>query len=130
MTQLFEETKEGQQKLFGLLNEKYDGRLPFVKVSGGCFGYDSVFLLVSFDKKEDWVNGYVENSNYFQMAIYSNGSMKVFTQSLYEKGHRNSYNHRLSNKGIKFRTSKNVSTVEKMFEKIDAFISKIEEEYK
>ena len=126
---LFEETKESQLNLIGLLDKRYNNRLPFFNASCGCLGNDSVFLLVSFDKREDWPHGYVENTNYFRMAIYSDGRMEVFTQCLYAKGHRNDYQYKLSAMGIKFRKT-TVSTTDKMFEKIDSFISKIEESYR
>lgn len=126
---LFEATYPSQKKVMDLIRERYENRVPFIRVASGCFDNDSIMILVSFDKKEDWAHGYVENSNYFRMAIYDNGQMEVFTQSMYTKEHRNDPNYRLSGLGVKFRKT-NVKTIDKMFEKFDAFISKIEEAYK
>jgi hypothetical protein len=72
----------------------------YISLSKGVFGNDTIMLLVSFEPKTEWSNGYVENSNYFRMAIYKDGKMEVFTQSLYEPGKQVSYETRLK---IKFR---------------------------
>ena len=72
----------------------------YISLSKGVFGNDTIMLLVSFEPKTEWTNGYVENSNYFRMSIYKDGKMEVFTQSLYEPGKPVSYETRLK---IKFR---------------------------
>lgn len=72
----------------------------YISLSKGVFGNDTIMLLVSFEPKTEWSHGYVENSNYFRMAIYKDGKMEVFTQSLYEPGKQVSYETRLK---IKFR---------------------------
>lgn len=72
----------------------------YYSLSKGAFGNDTIMVLVSFEPKTEWSNGYVENSNYFRMSIQENGKMEVFTQSLYEPGKPVSYETRLK---IKFR---------------------------
>lgn len=74
----------------------------YYSLSKGAFGNDTIMVLVSFESKTEWSNGYVENSNYFRMSIQENGKMEVFTQSLYEPGKPESYETRLK---IKFRKS-------------------------
>ena len=39
----------------------------------------SILLVVSFDKRENWMNGYLENSRYFRMHIDNNGLIEQFT---------------------------------------------------
>lgn len=55
-------------------------RFPFVRLSRGCLGGDSLFILVSFDYKENWVNGIVENSKYMRFILDS-GKIEHFSGS-------------------------------------------------
>lgn len=92
----------------------------FYSLSKGVFGDDTIMVLVSFEPKEGWSNGYVENSNYFRMAIYKDGKMEVFTQSLYEPGKQVSYETRLK---IKFRKA----TAKSMKDAADRLVKFIKE---
>lgn len=80
-------------------------------------------LLVSFESKENWPNGYVENSQYFRMMIDSNGVMECFTYSLHKPNVKKNEYTRLS----KFRkyTAKNKEGVLK---KLTEYIEKIKKE--
>jgi hypothetical protein len=52
-------------------------KFPYVNVTKGFFGKDSIFILVSFDVRENWVNGYVENSRYLRLVV-DNGKIEHF----------------------------------------------------
>lgn len=109
--------------VFGMIEyikNELNGVVPFIQVQKGSLGIDNVMLLVSFDPKEKWNYGYVENSNYFRMIVESNGIMEVFTQSLYVKKII-SYETRLK---IKFRKC-TVKDKETVVRKIKEFIGKV-----
>ncbi len=90
---------QAMESLAAVLKKENPG---FYSLNKGVFGNDTIMVLVSFEPKEAWSNGYVENSNYFRMSIQKDGKMEVFTQSLYEPGKPESYETRLK---IKFRKS-------------------------
>ena len=71
------------QSAIDTLKDRLEQENPgYYSLGKGAFGNDTIMLLVSLDPKAEWSNGYVENSNYFRMAIYKNGKMEVFTLSL------------------------------------------------
>jgi hypothetical protein len=43
--------------------------IPYLNVKGDDNLMSSVWLRGSFDKKEEWANGYIENSRYFLLHI-------------------------------------------------------------
>ena len=54
---------------------------PFVKAQFSTLGGEenvSILLAVSLDKKEDWQNGYFENSHSFRFHIFNNGKTNQF----------------------------------------------------
>jgi len=96
----------------------------YYSLSKGIFGNDTIMLLVSLDPKAEWSNGYVENSNYFRMAIYKNGKMEVFTQSLYYPNVPVSYETRLK---VKFRKS-TAKSMKDAADRLVKFINEIKKE--
>jgi hypothetical protein len=96
----------------------------YYSLNKGIFGNDTIMLLVSLDPKAEWSNGYVENSNYFRMAIYKNGKMEVFTQSLYYPNVPVSYETRLK---IKFRKS-TAKSMKDAADRLVKFINEIKKE--
>ena len=109
--------------MINFIKDNTNGITPFFQVTKAHLGSDSVMLLVSFDPKESWKNGYVENSQYFRMMIESNGVMECFTYSLYKPNVKKGEYTRLS----KFRkfTAKNKEGVLK---KLTEYIEKIRKE--
>jgi hypothetical protein len=85
------------------INRALEPLIPYKNVTKGIFGNDTIMVLAVFEPKNEWTNGIMENSNYFRMAIYSDGKMEVFTQSLYAKNVESKYENRLP---VKFRKSK------------------------
>ena len=103
--------------------------VPYLRVETGHFGSDMIFLLISFDKKENWPYGYVENSNYVRISITNAGKVEAFAYSLYKKGETCSFETRLNNdKEYKFRnfTAKDFETAKN---KILSFVTKINDYY-
>lgn len=74
--------------------------VPYVSIKKACLGNDTIMLCVSFDLKETWRNGYLENSNYFRISIEENGVIEQFVCGLYQKGSFISFDNRLN---MKFR---------------------------
>jgi len=59
-------------------------KAPFVRVYVSTLGgadRPTIMLTVSLDPKDRWNNDILENSRYFKMAYYPNGTMEAFTQS-------------------------------------------------
>ena len=115
MTQIFNTTEVSQETFINELRSVLTQLVPYVSVHSGVLGKDTIMVLVSFDKKEDWRYGYVENSNYFRMCIESDGVMEEFVQSIYIGGNR---------LGFKFRKS-TCKSREVVINKLVDFINKI-----
>jgi TPP-dependent trihydroxycyclohexane-1,2-dione (THcHDO) dehydratase len=96
--------------------------IPYVHISFGALGKDSMFIFASFDPKEKWANGIRQNSNHFHMVIYQNGTMEVFSQSIY-KGSC-SYENRIKTKFRKTKAKDNADALKKL----STFITKVKEE--
>ena len=75
MTKLFENGEITVFDMMAFLNKELETIVPFVNITKGILGNDSIFLLVSFDEKSTWSYGYVNNSNYFRMMIESDGGI-------------------------------------------------------
>ena len=99
--------------------------LPYLQVTNGVLGNETIMILASFDPKSEWNHGYVENSQYFRMMIESNGVMEVFTQSLHQRNIRKSYDTRLK---TKFRKS-TVKDKESVIKKLNEYIEKVRKEW-
>jgi len=113
------------QSAIDTLKDRLEQENPgYYSLSKGIFGNDTIMLLVSLDPKAEWSNGYVENSNYFRMAIYKNGKMEVFTQSLYYPNVPVSYETRLK---IKFRKS-TAKSMKDAADRLVKFINEIKKE--
>jgi hypothetical protein len=113
------------QSAIDTLKDRLEQENPgYYSLSKGIFGNDTIMLLVSLDPKAEWSNGYVENSNYFRMAIYKNGKMEVFTQSLYYPNVPVSYETRLK---VKFRKS-TAKSMKDAADRLVKFINEIKKE--
>lgn len=103
--------------------------VPFIKIDKGSLGgNDSIYLLVSLEPKNEWAHGILENSQYFRMALYEDGEMHVFTQSLYKKGLRNTFEGRIKTKFRKCKAKHLADAVErirKFIDKVNADINDI-----
>jgi hypothetical protein len=110
-------------EMINFIKDNTNGITPFFQVTKAPLGADTIMLLVSFDPKEKWNYGYVENSQYFRMMIESNGTMEVFVHSLYKPNERKSQSTLLT----KFRkyTAKDKESILK---KLIDFIEKIKKE--
>lgn len=95
------------ETIFDRLSPLVDG---YTFVDTGCMGTDTIMLLLSFEPKEKWSHGYVENSNYMRISIEQNGEVECFTQSLYPYEAAKSYETRLPIKLRKF-TAKSFDVV-------------------
>ena len=127
-TKIFNTDIISQQQAINYLQTELTPLAPFVKVSSGALGNETIMLLVSFEPKENWSYGYVENSNYFRMRIEDNGMLEVFVATFYKKGTNASsagYDNRLK---IKFRKT-TVKSLEEAKKKIADYINKIKEYY-
>lgn len=120
MNTIFNNDEMNVLEMVEYIKNELNGLVPFIQVQKGCLGDDNIMLLLSFEPKEKWVNGYIENSNYFRMIVESNGAMEVFTQSLYVNKII-SYETRLK---IKFRKC-TVKDKENVIRKIKEFINKV-----
>lgn len=120
MIKIFNTTEVSQETFINELRNVLTHLVPYVSVHSGVLGKDTIMVLVSFDKKEDWRHGYVENSNYFRMSIESDGVMEEFVQSIYIGG-ESSIKNRL---GFKFRKS-TCKSREVVINKLVDFINKI-----
>lgn len=106
-----------------LIREELNGVAPFVQVQKAAMGNSMIMLLISFEPKTEWHYGYVENSNYMRISIEQNGVVECFTQSLYKKGGRNTFEGRLPIKLRKF-TAK---TLDKAIEKLSQHFDKVKD---
>jgi hypothetical protein len=107
------------------IKREMNGYVPYLSVSKGAMGgNDSIYLAISLEPKSEWSHGYIENSQYFRMAVYHSGEMEVFCWGLYKKGRRHSYEHRLK---TKFRKC-TAKSVEDVVKRIKKFIDKINAE--
>lgn len=107
------------------IKREMNGYVPYLSVNKGALGgNDSIFLAVALNPKNEWKNGIFENSQYFRMAIYENGEMEVFTQSLYKKGHNYSYEYRIK---TKFRKC-TAKSVEDAVVRLIKFIDKVNDD--
>lgn len=106
--------------------ENFEGVVPVFKASSGSFGTESIYLVICFQPKEEWPNGYLENSNYLRMVIDQSGTMEVFTQSLYQKGKSASRETRLP---VKFRKAR-AKSLQDAKDKLMKLIDIIKEYYK
>ena len=125
--------KEAPVSSGGLFNEEsikseiekiksaFRAKVPVANASAGSFDYESIYLLVVFDPKDQWANGIMENANYYRARIESDGTVEVFTQSLYKKGQRPSYESRLP---VKFRKTK-AKSVDEAIAKLMKFTDEV-----
>ena len=44
-------------------------KFPYVNLRLGSLGGNGLYILVSFDKEGDWINGIVENSRYLRLCV-------------------------------------------------------------
>jgi hypothetical protein len=114
-----------QEEAIQYFKNELTGIIPVYNVTGGQFGRESIYLLICFQPKEEWPNGILENSNYFRMRIEEDGTMEVFTSSLYLKGVGYGKENRLP---IKFRKAKAKSLVDAK-DKLMKIINAIKEFY-
>lgn len=122
---IFDNDTTDIQSAIDTLKDRLEQENPgYYSLSKGIFGNDTIMLLVSLDPKAEWPNGYVENSNYFRMAIYKNGKMEVFTQSLYYPNVPVSYETRLK---VKFRKS-TAKSMKDAADRLVKFINEIKKE--
>ena len=121
MKVIFNNGNKTVKEMIDFINTELIADAPYVRASRAAMGDDTIMLLVSFEPKESWRYGYVENSNYFRMSIEQDGEMEVFTQSLHKGG--GSFEHRLK---VKFRKCF-VKTEEQMILKLKTFIQKVKE---
>lgn len=124
-TTIFNNGEISQQQAIEILKTKLAGKAPFINVSSGVFGKESIFFLVSFQTKESWPYGYVENSNYTRLHLDENGIIEQFTCSLYQKDKEISYETRLNEK---FRKC-TVKSLDKAIEKLSIYFNKINNYY-
>ena len=54
----------------------------------GGIEHASIMLTLSFDKRETWQYGYLENSSYIKLAWHSDGVLKMLCQSKLSKKFR------------------------------------------
>jgi len=113
-----------QKDAIEFLSNKLTDKVEYVKVSNACMGNDTIILTLSFDKKENWHYGYIQNSNYLRMNIEQSGEVEIFECSLHQKG--SSRRERLNSK---FRKC-TVKSMEKVVEKIIIFVEKVNSELK
>lgn len=107
------------------IKREMNGYVPFLSVNKGAMGgNDSIFLAVGLTPKNEWSHGIFENSQYFRMAIYQDGVMEVFTQSLYKKNCKNSYEGRIK---TKFRKC-TAKSVEEVVIRLIKFINKVNDD--
>lgn len=106
------------ETIFNRLSPLVDG---YTKVDTGCLGDDTIMLLLSFEPKEKWSHGYVENSNYMRISVSQNGEVHAFSESLYLYGMGKSYETRLPIKLRKF-TAKSFDVV---LTKLAAHVEKV-----
>jgi len=104
------------------LRNELTGKVEYLDVSKASIGKDTIMLTLSFDKKENWHYGYIQNSNYLRFCIEQSGEVEVFECSLHQKN--SSSRDRLNSK---FRKC-TVKSIEKVVEKILIFVEKVNSE--
>lgn len=82
--------KNSAQDFTAYLKNELINRYPdmYVKFTRAPLGDNSVVLYASLEPKETWSNGIFENSDYFIMEIYTDGTMEKTLTSFYQKGKR------------------------------------------
>jgi hypothetical protein len=101
-------SKEDGQKIKDALCSQ---RTPYVSVSYSTLGGEAnaAFLIcASFDHKDTWTNGILENSRYTRISIDKDGTIKEFSRS---------YNN------VKMRKTK-AKTLEEALAKINVYLDK------
>ena len=98
----------------------------YVQSSTWVLSTDDIYITVSFDKKENWIHWYLENSNYVQVCIDESNRLHAFVTSLYEKWASSRYENRLNKK---LRASQN-KTQEQAIKKLIAYLSDVQSSYK
>jgi hypothetical protein len=126
MNKIFNNGQLDHKQTIELLREKLTSKVPFINVNKAALGDDMIMILISFEPKENWSYGYVENSNYIRLHIEDNGVIEQFVCSLYQKDKGCSYENRLN---IKFRKC-TVQSLDKAIEKLCVYIDKVNEHYK
>ena len=124
MSKIFNTKEINVYEMIDFIKNGIENEVPFVHISKGIFGGDTIMLLISFDPKSEWKFGYVENSNYFRMMVEDNGVIEEFTRSLYYKGVGKSFETRLK---TKFRKC-TVKSKEDVVRKIKDYINKVKVE--
>lgn len=64
------------------LNTIKDSNIGYVKAYKSELGGKenvSILIAISKQKKEDWANGYIENSNYARFHLYNTGKLEKFS---------------------------------------------------
>lgn len=124
--ELFPKTPEGNQDAISKIKHNLEGKVPYYVVNTGPMSRnDSIYLVVGFQEKGTWPSGIMENSNYFRMRIELDGTMEVFTQSLYKQGNRPSFENRLP---VKFRKAR-AKDLNDAIKKLNAYISLVQSYY-
>lgn len=124
-TVIFDNDSIDIQSAIDIFKDRLEKENPgYYSLSKGVFGNDTIMVLVSLDSKSEWPNGYVENSNYFRMAIYKDGKMEVFSQSLYYANVPVNYESRLK---IKFRKS-TAKSIKDAADRLVKFINDVKKE--
>lgn len=86
---------------------------PYVKVQHSTLGGDinvSILITVSLDDKKEWRYGILQNSRYFMMHLYNNGTLELFSAN--------------TSRQLKFRKTK-VKSIEEVLTKINKYIKDV-----
>ncbi len=98
----------------------------YVQSSTWVLCTDDIYITISFDKKENWNNWYIENSNYVKVCIDESNKLYQFVTCLYKKWMPTWYENRLNKK---LRASQN-KTQEQAIKKLIAYLSDVQSYYK
>ena len=109
-----------------ILKDSLSPIIPYVGIRKMSLGSDSIYIRISFQPKETWPQGYVENSNYSNFRIESDGTIENVGQTLYQKDMPIKYENRLP---IKFRKTK-AKSLEDAINKISKYIEQVNQFYK
>lgn len=120
---IFNNEQYTREDAITFLNSALSSIVPFASVLEAALSRDTIMILISFDPKEQWAHGYVENSNYVRMKIDQYGVMEVFVSSLHKKDVQISRESRLN---IKFRKTRAKSLVDAV-NKIEKFVNAVKE---
>lgn len=122
MQRIFNNSVMSTDNAIELLRSEIGSYVPYAHISRGAMrGDDSIYMAIALVPENEWVYGYIENTQYFRMAFYESGEMEVFTQSLYKKFHGKSYESRIK---TKFRKC-TAKSVEDAIKRIKTFIDKV-----